>query len=74
MSKSEKKRKAALKGRTSPYWICEICAALNNWVLPKDYRVTVIEGLCGHCDRKDKTTLIPCYDFNGPNGKKAVWD
>lgn len=59
--------------RTDKYWICDNCAELKKWVGPQ-WAVTCILGLCGWCNREDETTLTPCCDFSGPNGKKAIWD
>lgn len=59
--------------RVDKYWICWECAKKKKWTIPENNCNTVISGLCGHCKRKDDTTLIPTVDFNGPK-KRAMWD
>lgn len=60
------------KERVDKYFICESCAKKKGWKLP-GHAITVIHGLCGHCNRQDEATLIPEVDFIGP-GKRAIWD
>lgn len=65
----------SLNKRVSKDWTCPVCAKKKNWKLPKHgSAITAHTGLCGWCKRKDESTLIPCCDFNGPNGKRAVDD
>ena len=58
--------------RRDKYFICHECSKAKGWTPPK-WPVTVTQGLCGHCNRPDKTILTPVVDFSGP-GKKAIWD
>ncbi len=60
------------KQRFDKYWICMKCALAKNWK-PPEHPVTVVNDLCGHCDRKDLAYLIPIIDFKRP-GKVVVWD
>lgn len=75
MSKSEMKKLETLKpdGRTSKDLICDTCAKAKGWK-PTDSCVTVIKGLCGHCEREDETLLTPTCDFKQPGKREAVWD
>jgi hypothetical protein len=59
--------------RADKYWICDECAERLGWKDPAQ-GVTVIRGLCGHCDRKDETFLTPTSDFTKPGQKFKVWD
>jgi hypothetical protein len=61
------------KKRADEYWYCGHCAEKLNWKAP-EYPVTVIRGLCGHCDRSDVTFLTPERDFTKPGQKFKVWD
>jgi hypothetical protein len=58
--------------RQSTYWICGNCAEEKKWE-PPQWPVTVIKGLCGHCDREDEVYLVPTCDCT-KNGKPGVWD
>lgn len=60
------------KEREEKYWICDDCAKKRGWKCEQN-GITVIYGLCGHCERTDETMLIPTCDYNGP-GKRAIWD
>lgn len=58
--------------RVEKYWICSECAKSKGWISPS-WAVTCISGLCGYCNRKDETTLIPIVDFK--RGKiNPIWD
>lgn len=52
-------------GRKSKYWICEDCAEKKK-LIPPDRGVTIIVGLCGHCDCPISTTLTPIIDYRHP--------
>lgn len=53
------------------YWICKECAFLRGGIFPNESTncVTVISGICGWCESKYNTTLIPIRDFNWKNGR-----
>lgn len=61
------------KPRQDKYWICGDCADSRKWTRT-DSNITVIKGLCGHCKREDRVTLIPVVDFNTPKGSVPIWD
>lgn len=54
--------------RKGKYWICDDCAKLKGWSVLTSV-VTVIKGLCGHCDREDEVFLTPVVDYSRP-GKR----
>lgn len=58
-----------MKERKGKYWMCLECAKKKKWKAP-EHNVTIIKGLCGHCDREDETTLIPTRDF----AKALKWE
>lgn len=64
---------ANIKRRVNKYWYCEKCAKKLGWLTPY-YPITTIQGLCGHCKRKDITFLIPEVDFIKPREKTKAWD
>lgn len=64
-----------LKERIEKYWICQDCVKTKypRWKYPA-WPVTVVQGLCGHCEREDECMLIPVVDFIKEDGKDPVWD
>ncbi len=61
--------------RQAKYWICDECVALKHpdWKPPRG-NITVIKGLCGHCERTDEVTLTPVIDYDRGPGKRQVYD
>lgn len=64
-----------MKEREGKYWICSDCAKAKGWksAYPNGGN-TVIRGMCGHCDRKDETFLIPTRDFKKTGERTPSWD
>lgn len=60
--------------RQSTYWICDECADKNQDWKPPQGAITVIKGLCGHCERTDEVILIPVIDYDRGPGKRQVYD
>lgn len=68
------KRKKKYIKRISKYWICSACVHTKHPDWGKiNYPVTCTSGLCGHCRRKDETSLTPVCDYPKP-GHRVIWD
>ena len=56
-------------GRVVLYWICDECAMKRDWTCDKT-GITVIKGLCGHCENTSEVMLTPTRDFDKPRPER----
>lgn len=52
----------------SKYWMCGECAK-KRWLIRPDFAVTVILGVCGHCNSETEAFLTPVCDFVDPKSE-----